>query len=315
VVADEAGEGHEGLAKTGLAGTQANAAISTDVLLGDQVTKNGRLLLVRHVERLLEHEQEVVKKGDTLVVTLHVHDRLGTIDELARNSKDLRSSLGKTDFLLNGSLDLSSLELSERGVAVGPPFSLLLGSADVLSDATSEIASKDDAITSPLAGVASEHLLQVSAKETEEVRVTQSKADDSSAVTVVNEILADLVNHLLREGNELAVLAARNEVSTCVNISGGQIFLLLFLGKVHVGRVDLELNPLRLAEQGHKVVGGDDNVLHVLGISLKGMLALVEVDELELPSHHASLKAVHSQPDLSTKSSVLERERETHRLA
>lgn len=106
-----------------------------------------------------------------------------------------------------------------------------------------------------------------------------------------------------------------NEVSTYVTIKAEQRFLLLFLGKMHVGRVDLELNPLRLAEKGHEVVGGDDNVLHVLGISLLGMLALFEVDELELPSHHASLKAVHSKPDFSTQSSILERERETHRLA
>lgn len=106
-----------------------------------------------------------------------------------------------------------------------------------------------------------------------------------------------------------------NEVSTCVNIEAEQRFLLLLLGKVHVGRVNLELNPLRLAEKGHEVVGGDDNVLHVLRISLLGMLTLVEVDELELPSHHASLEAVHSDPDFSTQSSVLESERETHRLA
>lgn len=91
-----------------------------------------------------------------------------------------------------------------------------------------------------------------------------------------------------------------NEVSTCVSIKAEQRFLRLFLGKMHVGRVDLELNPLRLAKKRDKVVSGDENVLHVLGISLLGMLALVEVDELELPSHHASLKAVHSKPDFST---------------
>lgn len=209
VVADEAGEGHEGFSKTGLTGTQANAAISTDELLGVKVTKNGRLLLVRHVERLLEHEKNTVEKSHALVVTLHVHDGLGIDDELARNSEDLRSSLGKTDFLVDERLDLSGLEFSERGVAVGPPFSLLLRSADTLGDATSEIAGEDDAITSPLAGIASEHLLQVPTKETEEIRVTQSKADDSSTVTVVDKILADLVNHLLRERNELAVVMAR----------------------------------------------------------------------------------------------------------
>jgi hypothetical protein len=83
---------------------------------------------------------------------------------------------------------------------------------------------------------------------------------------------------------------------------------------MHVSRVDLELNPLRLAEKRHELVGSDDNVLHVLVILLKDMLALVEVDELELPLHQAALKAVHGEPDISTKSSVVEREGETHRL-
>lgn len=38
---------------------------------------------------------------------------------------------------------------------------------------------------------------------TKEVRVAQSKADEGIAVTVADEILVDLVNHLLRD--ELAV--------------------------------------------------------------------------------------------------------------
>jgi hypothetical protein len=84
---------------------------------------------------------------------------------------------------------------------------------------------------------------------------------------------------------------------------------------MHGGRVDLELNPLRLAEKRHELVSGDNNLLHVLIVLLKGMLAFVEVDELEVPLHHASLHAVHVEPDITTKSSVLESERETHRLA